>query len=222
MGRLFAIGDIHGCYGPFYRLVTQKINLTKADRLILLGDYVDKGYETKEVIDFIIEMISSGYGVTPLCGNHEAMLIDSWKDKRMLPLWLINEGIMTLNSFGIPEIGEIDKRYIDFFLNLKYFEKSGDYIFVHAGFNDNSEDPFNDIHGMIWESYSEYNNPILKGTTIIHGHRPKKIAFVKEMIAKKSRVIPIDTGCVYGKESGYGYLSALDVGEMELVSVEKE
>ena len=220
MGRLLAISDIHGCFDPFYRLVTEKINLTRSDRLILLGDYVDRGEKSREVIDFIMELVNNKYDVTPLCGNHESMLIDSWKDSGMLPLWLINDGITTLYSFGIQEIEQLERKYLDFFINLRYYETIDDFIFVHAGFNDNAKDPFTDIHGMIWESQTSYNNPLLAGKTIIHGHRPKKVDYIKKMIDQKSKVLPIDSGCVYSKDLGYGILSALDVKNMELISVE--
>ena len=93
-------------------------------------------------------------------------------------------------------------------------------MFVHAGFNDLAPDPFEDKHGMIWECHPSYENPNLKNKTIIHGHRPKRIGFIEKLISENSKVIPIDTGCVYDKEEGYGYLSALDVGAMKLISVE--
>ena len=76
-----------------------------------------------------------------------------------------------------------------------------------------------DNYTMIWETRSGYNNPAFKGKTIIHGHRPKTIDYVKSLIEAKSSVIPIDTGCVYSKESGLGFLSALDVSSMKLVTL---
>jgi serine/threonine protein phosphatase 1 len=75
MNRLFAISDIHGCYRTFYDLVIRKINLKKSDRLILLGDYIDRGDQSKEVVDFIIDLKEKGFDLTMLKGNHEAMLL---------------------------------------------------------------------------------------------------------------------------------------------------
>jgi serine/threonine protein phosphatase 1 len=72
---------------------------------------------------------------------------------------------------------------------------------------------------MIWHCRPSYENPFFAGKTIIHGHRPKTIEFVKNRIAEGSNVIPIDTGCVYNDEEGYGNLSALIVNKLELVSV---
>jgi serine/threonine protein phosphatase 1 len=60
---------------------------------------------------------------------------------------------------------------------------------------------------------------MLSGKTIVHGHRPKTVSFVKKLISEKSKIIPIDTGCVYEKETGYGILSALEVNSMTLFSV---
>jgi serine/threonine protein phosphatase 1 len=220
MGRLLAISDIHGCYDTFRSLLLTHVKLTRSDKLILLGDYIDRGGKSREVIDFIIDLINTGYDVIPLAGNHETMLLDAFKNEMMLPLWLLNDGDTTLESFGEKSVFNISKEYIDFFLGLKFWHGEGDFLFVHAGFNDQAPDPFTDKHGMIWESHSSYENPMLKYRTIIHGHRPKKISYVEDLINENSKVIPIDTGCVYGKEEGYGYLTALDAGEMKLISVE--
>jgi serine/threonine protein phosphatase 1 len=222
MRRLFAISDIHGCYDTFYHLVTDQIKLRKSDRLILLGDYIDRGDKSREVIDFILDLIDSGFDVTALTGNHEVMLADAFRDTGMLPLWFMNSGTDTLASFKISDLSEMESRYIDFFMNLSYFVREGNFIFVHAGFNDKSPDPFEDYYGMIWESRTEYKNPVFRGTTIIHGHRPKTPEYVKKMINEQSSVIPIDTGCVYDRESGYGYLSALEVYSMQLISVSNQ
>ena len=219
MARLFAIGDIHGCFRQFYELVINKIELKKEDKLILLGDYIDRGTQSKEVIDFIIELEQAGFDVTPLMGNHEAMLLESYADTGLLYQWYMNSGETTLASIGISDVRDLQKKYLDFFSGLKFYESIGKCLFVHAGFNDHDSDPFTDTYHMIWESRLFYKNPVLKGRTIIHGHRPKTLEYVEQQIRERSDIIPIDTGCVYGLEMGYGYLSALDVNKMKLFSV---
>jgi serine/threonine protein phosphatase 1 len=219
MGRLFAISDIHGCFKPFYELIVNTIKLTKSDQLILLGDYIDRGDQSKEVIDFIIDLTEEEFNVTPLAGNHEVMLTDSYYDPDVLPLWLMNSGMSTLESFGIQDIREIDNRYLEFFTTLDYYKIIGNMVFVHAGFDDFAINPFADKQSMIWECRLSYQNPKLSGKTIIHGHRPKTISYVKKLIGEKSKVIPIDTGCIYEKQIGYGNLSALEVNSMTLFSV---
>ena len=219
MDRIFAISDIHGCFKPFYELVVNTVILKKSDQLILLGDYIDRGNQSKEVIDFIMDLHKKGFNVTTLAGNHEVMLIDSYYDRDMMPLWILNNGMSTLESFGIQDIREIENRYLEFFKSLEYYKIIGNVVFVHAGFDDSATDPFADNQSMIWESRPSYLNPVLSDKTVIHGHRPKSISYVKKLIAEKSKVIPIDTGCVYGNQTGYGNLSALEVNSMILFSV---
>lgn len=219
MSRLFAISDIHGCYKPFYELVTDTIKLKKSDQLFLLGDYIDRGEQSREVIDFIIDLKRDGFNISILTGNHEAMLLDSYSNRELEPIWLMNNGASTLMSFGIEDIRNIGKHYLDFFSSLEYYKIVGNIIFVHAGFDDFAVDPFYDKHSMIWESRSSYRNPLLSGKTVIHGHRPNFITNLRKQIDQNSSVISIDTGCVYEKEMGYGILTALEVNTMTLYSV---
>jgi serine/threonine protein phosphatase 1 len=219
MSRLIAISDIHGCFMPFYNLVVKEIDLRKSDHLVLLGDYIDRGYNSREVVDYIIDLGKMGFNVTPLTGNHEQLLLEAHRNPEMLPLWLMNSGDTTLNSFGIKDIRDIEQSYLSFFKGLKFYAEEGNNLFVHAGFNDYAEDPYSEIFEMIWECRPVYENPLFKDKTIVHGHRPKTIQYVKKLLSEKSRVIPIDTGCVYDKELGYGNLSALDVTRMTLISV---
>lgn len=74
--RTFAIADIHGCYSTFCALLDQ-IMLTREDELYLLGDYIDRGPDSKKVVDLIIQLQADGFAVKPIMGNHEQMLLDS-------------------------------------------------------------------------------------------------------------------------------------------------
>src|ERR1035437_2343979 len=172
MSRLFAISDIHGCFKPFFELVTNSIKLTKADQLFLLGDYIDRGQQSKEVIDFIIDLNKQGFNVTTLIGNHEVMLLDSYYNRELVAIWMMNNGSSTLMSFGIEDIRNIEEHYLEFLNSLEYYKVVGNVIFVHAGFDDTAIDPFSDKHGMIWDSRQYYRNSMLSGKSIIHGHRP--------------------------------------------------
>jgi serine/threonine protein phosphatase 1 len=222
MSRTFAISDIHGCFQTFHDLVIRNINLQKSDRLILLGDYIDRGDQIKELVDFIIDLKLKGFNITALRGNHEAMLLDSVMNPEIFSLWIMNQGMTTLESFGITDAGQLNKKYSDFFNSLPYYFELGNLLFVHAGFNDFISDPFSDTESMIWECNPSYSNPLLAGKIIIHGHRPKFVSYVQRLLSEKSNVIPIDTGCVYEKELGYRFLSALDVERMELISIPRQ
>lgn len=79
--RMFAIGDIHGCFQPFKHLVETKINLKPTDKLFLIGDYIDRGPDSKEVIDYIIHLQKNGFDIVPLLGNHEALCLEAYENK---------------------------------------------------------------------------------------------------------------------------------------------
>jgi serine/threonine protein phosphatase 1 len=144
-------------------------------------------------------------------GNHEAMLLNAIKDEAELSKWIINGGAETLKSFNVKSPDKIDQVYIDFFNALSFYHAHDDFLFVHAGFNDDVNNPFDDKYFMIWECRKVYNNPALKNKTIIHGHRPVKATDCDERIRSNSSVINIDTGCVYNDRPGYGRLTALEL-----------
>ncbi len=148
--RLFAIGDIHGCFDSLKELIENNILLQKNDKLILLGDYIDRGAKSKEVVDFIIELLENSYNVIPLMGNHDALLLDAFEDEKNISKWIQNGGDETLKSFEISSVKDIESKYIKFFKDLRFYYSFEDCLFVHAGFNDNVLNPFNDYYSMLW------------------------------------------------------------------------
>ncbi len=217
--RIFAIGDIHGCYDQFREMLELKINLTKYDILVLLGDYIDRGPDSKAVIDYILDLQARKFNLIPLRGNHEVMLLDAFKNKNSLTIWLYNGAEETIRSFGLSKINEIDESYVSFFRDLKYYYSLDNYLFVHAGFNDHISDPFQDVHHMIWTCRETYRNPKFMNKTIIHGHNPRPASVLKNQLKSNKQVIGIDTGCVYKGSPGYGKLTAIELNSMQLYSV---
>ena len=217
--RLFAIGDIHGCFNEFKALLEVKIKIRIDDKIILLGDYIDRGPQSKEVIDFIIELRKKGFDIVPLMGNHEAMLLDAFDNEEFLSNWIQNGGLETLKSFGIYSLKNLESKYIEFFKGLTYYFAFEKYLFVHAGFNDDDINPFIDTYFMIWVCKKEYTNSLLINKSVIHGHRPIPFDVCKERVLNKNKVIDVDTGCVYIDKSGYGRLTAIELNTNCLYSV---
>ena len=217
--RLLAIGDIHGCMNPFRELVEKKIRISKSDRIVLLGDYIDRGSQSREVIDYIIDLQKQGFDIIPLMGNHESMLIDSLGSEQSLYNWSMNGGSETLFSFGIKSSKDLDLKYLHFFKSLLFYYILDQFIFVHAGFNNEISDPFQDKSQMIWSRRESYSNPVFSGKIIVHGHTPVPLALCNEAVLSDRNVINIDTGCVYDKSGGYGHLTALELYTRELFSV---
>ena len=208
--RIFAIGDIHGCFDSLKVLVENKIKLKKSDKLILLGDYIDRGDKSKEVIDYIIKRQEQGFDIVPLMGNHESLLLDASESEKNVSKWIQNGGNETLKSFGIASINNLDSRYLKFFKGLKYYYSLNDFLFVHAGFNDSIVNPFTDFYSMLWKCKDFYNNPLLADKIIVHGHNPINITKCNDRVESKHSVINIDTGCVYQDKDGFGRLTAYE------------
>ena len=216
--RIFAIGDIHGCFDGLRTLVEEKISLEKEDKLILLGDYIDRGFQSKDVLDYIMRLRHDGFDIVPLLVNHEQLLIDAYENPRNLSNWTFNGGDTTFESFNIESLQDIDPGYIEFLKSLQYYYLFDNYIFVHAGFNDDIEDPFKDDWVMIWRCSDEYMNPVLKDRIIIHGHCPVTLESCRERVKTNQKVIDIDTGYVFSHIMGYGNLTAIEVNTMKLFS----
>ncbi len=220
--RLFAIGDIHGCYEPLRELIENEINIQKNDQLVFLGDYIDRGKHAKDVIDYIIRLIHDGYQIIPIMGNHEEMLLNAYEDQSNLHIWMYNGGDTTLESFGIRSVKNLSVEYLDFFKKLNYYFKVQQNAFVHAGFNNNTLDPFTDRHSMVWECRKTYTHPMLQNTTIVHGHCAITAKECDKIIRSGSKVIDIDTGCVYNKYPGYGNLTAVELHSRKIFRVRYE
>lgn len=215
--RLIAIGDIHGCFDQFRTMVEENIHATKDDRIILIGDYIDRGSQIREVIDYIINLQEKFFNIIPLLGNHELMLLNAF-NKSDTALWLLNGGAGTLNSFGIKDPKELDDKYIRFFKSLFWYYEFEKYLFVHAGFNDGDANPFEDKISMVWTRRESYTNPKFADRIIIHGHTPITAEECQKNVRSGNRVINIDTGCVYD-DPGYGTLTAIELRSNKLYFV---
>lgn len=215
--RLLAIGDIHGCFEQFRQMIVDKIRATRDDNIILVGDYIDRGPDSRKVIDFILDLQTGGFNIVPLRGNHEVMLLEAI-EKGDSSLWLRNGGAATLRSFGIEAPRELEDRYIKFFKGLPWYFEFEKYLFVHAGLNDDDTDPFKDKVSMVWTRRESYRNPGLAGRIIVHGHTPVTTDDCKRNVAGNSQVINIDTGCVYS-EQGLGTLTAIELNTRNLYFV---
>jgi len=217
--RFFTIGDIHGCFDSLKELVENKIHLKKSDKLILLGDYIDRGDKSKEVVDYIIKLQEHGFDIIPLMGNHEILLLDAFDNKKNTSKWIQNGGNETLKSFGITSIKNIGPKYLTFFKELKYYYSLNKFLFVHAGFNDNVVNPFTDLYSMLWKCKESYNNPLLSNKIIVHGHNPISITKCNDRVESKHSVINIDTGCVYIDKDGFGRLTAYECNDGRILFV---
>jgi serine/threonine protein phosphatase 1 len=222
--RTFVISDIHGCNEAFRRAL-KKINLKKTDKLILLGDLIDRGFDSKGVLDTVLLLKEHNFNVVCLMGNHEEMLLKSIDDNLTKINWLKNGGMETLSSFLTKSIEKIPLKYIDFIKSFEKYYIQDKFIFVHAGLNMTIENPFDDIENMLWLRNQDkfYNKDWLGDRVIIHGHNPTSDENIINSIKNKNDIICIDNGSYFNQE-GFGSICILEleIKKLEFIKVKNE
>jgi len=225
MHRRIVIGDIHGCLRTFRQLLEDKIHLSHDDILYLLGDLIDRGPDSKGVMDYVMSLSDQNYRVHTIRGNHEEMMLTADKGERYMYNWIYNGAEATFNSFGIDMYScllselpaMIPTRYLDFARSTGYFAELEDVLIVHAGFNFLIDDPFTDTNAMIWSRDMLYNRDKAGGRNIIHGHTPVSLEMIHAAVADKNcNLINLDGGCVYTDFAELGNLVGLDLDSRKL------
>lgn len=217
--RRFVISDVHGCAKTLEALVHDQMKLQKADQLFFLGDYIDRGPDSKRVIDFILDLQSNGFQVFTLMGNHESDLIELSRDEPRFLLWHARKN----NLEGMLAGEALKPVYMDFLNKLDLYYELDNCFLVHAGFNFNSPEPFKDKTSMLWIRDFEVGHVKQKGKSVIHGHDPTYLDAIRDSISFKRLKIPLDNGAVYNKKhkifdkDQLGNLCALNIDTHELL-----
>ena len=204
---IIAIGDIHGEIDKLYKLI-KKINPHK-ETLIFLGDYIDRGSHSKQVIDYLLSLKESGYKVIALRGNHEDMLLNALTDHgtAWIDMWAINGGRATLASYDTngKDI-KIPENHIEFIKSMPLYYETEKYIFVHATVRADTPMEEQMIDDLLWGRF--YFKHKL-GKVVVCGHTP-----VNDVTISKNYIM-LDTGaCFKG-----GKLSAIILPENRVVQV---
>jgi serine/threonine protein phosphatase 1 len=213
--RRFVIGDIHGCISTFKELL-KKVGLQAFDHLYILGDMIDRGPSSANIIDYILELKKNGFNIFPIRGNHEQMIItinDFYPEK-------IHK---YLRFYGSADLlnrkGDIKKRYQEFLRSLPLYIELDDFILVHASLDMSTENIFENTNAMLYAKYHVGNPVNLNGKRIIHGHTVKNMKTIKNSVENNSQIICIDNGCVYGgNDKNFGKLVCLNLDTMELTT----
>ncbi len=197
MGAFFAIGDIHGSMDKLNTLMDTIDIDFKKDTLVFLGDYIDRGPSSFEVVSFLITLKKQHENIIFLKGNHEEMLenylagIDRFT-------YLSNGGQQTIDSYmkhGYISGKElIPEDHIEFFKRLDLFYQTDNYIFVHAGLREKIvlQDQLQEDLLWIRQKFIKSNHDF--GKRVIFGHTP-----LAEPLVQPNK-IGIDTGAVYGNK----------------------
>lgn len=213
MGRLFAIGDVHGCLFQLEKLIMRAgINL-KQDTIVFIGDYIDRGHESKGVVDFILELKKKSDRIICLLGNHERMLMDYLSGGIYAGIYLSNGGDATLRTYGATRGREgyevtLPEDHRDFYDSLLSLYETDQYLFVHAGFRPGISLAEQDPDDLIWIRYEFIMSRYDFGKPVIFGHTPLDRVYIDDY------KIGIDTGAVYG-----GLLTCIELPSMTIYQV---
>lgn len=231
MPKRWVIPDVHGYVKTLKSLVGEIIRPMRSDELYFLGDYVDRGPDSKGVIDFIRSLEKDKYNVTALKGNHEDFMVELYEAElksknawwhnfgnKKHKSWLEIGGKATLDSFGVSHIKEVPPDYIDWMRDLKYYVELEKFVLVHAGLNFKNDDPYEDKRSMLWLRDYPIIPEKIGGRRIIHGHVPVNMELIT--LAVKNRIykfIDIDNGPYITGKEGFGNMVALELESMEMV-----
>lgn len=229
MREHWVIPDIHGCAKTLRALIEELIKPSKHDWLYFLGDYIDRGPSSREVIEYLMFLQNEDYNLRLLLGNHEEYLVKSYQEELDLKSvlgfkqknkrkkeWLFHGGKQTMESFGLTDLKLFPKEHIEWMKNLEYYIELDNYILVHAGLNFKIDDPFTDTNSMLWLRDFEIDNKKINNKTIVHGHVPVSLEFIDLSIKNKSyKFIDLDNGCYMTKRDGFGNLVALELNSLE-------
>ncbi len=202
----FVIGDVHGQFDGLMLLLKQ-MNLSPDDQVFFLGDLIDRGAQSAEVVDWVMK---NGHGC--IMGNHEQMCLDSFAYPNTSSVWqgwLINGGSRTLESYGHEGISQ---EHLNWMQNLPLYLDLGDFWLVHAGLNPDLDIDAQTSTEFCWirDPFHRSTEPYFSNKTIITGHT---ITFVfaglkSGDIAQGPGWLGIDTGGYHPKS---GWLTALNL-----------
>lgn len=205
MSRTLAIGDIHGCLTALLALL-DLVQPGADDRLVTLGDYVDRGPDSRGVLDQLIALYDAGR-LMPLRGNHDEMMTFSRDDRLERRMWLRFGGVQTLESYGHRATDDIydrvPQRHWDFLAHdLRNWFETDSYLFVHAIARPDLPLAEQDSNLLLWERLS---GPIAhsSGKQLICGH------------TRQAGGLPLDLGTTVCIDTGIyepdGWLTCLHV-----------
>ncbi|MDR3539275.1 MAG: metallophosphoesterase family protein [Acetobacteraceae bacterium] len=205
--RAYAIGDIHGCLErlvAIHELIAEDMVARPTDMatLIHLGDYVDRGPESAQVVDWLLGGPPvPASAIVNLMGNHEHLMLSAIAsgEAEAAEIWMSNGGADSLLSWGVPRAaaqgewaGRIPVPHLLFLRDLATHVQIGPYLFVHAGIRPGVPLDQQSRHDMLWIREPFLSSKQNHGVVVVHGHTPRQ-----EPMVRPNR-IGIDTGAVMG------------------------
>lgn len=209
--RVIAIGDIHGCAKALAALV-RAIAPGPEDTLVFLGDYIDRGPDSRDVLEQLLALRTQCQ-LVPLLGNHELMLLDALENPRVLWPWLQFGGDATLASYG-GHLEQIPFEHLQFLTACHRYHETATHFFVHANYAPELPLAEQPDYLLFWEHlHARCPGPHVSGKQAIVGHTSQKNGRVLDL----GYLVCIDTYC-----HGGGWLTAWDVTSRQCWQADRE
>ena len=202
-GRRVAIGDIHGCVHALETIINV-IEPGADDEFVLLGDVIDKGRETRETIDLLLQL-SNQCSVVLVQGNHEEMFFGAMDDERLRDVWFNCGGVSMINSYRFcGGIDDVDPEHVAYLQSAVDYYETDEHIFVHANYCPHTAMEDQLPYVLRWSLVDEHEPERHQSDrTVIVGHTEQRDG---ELLVYEN-LICLDTYC-----HGHGWLTAMDVG----------
>ena len=212
-GRIIAIGDIHGCLTALNQLL-EAVAPTSEDTVVALGDYVDRGPDSKGVVDRLIE-VGKECTLVALQGNHEEMMLEVVRGDQPHHRWLQYGGVETLDSYGfIGDLNVISEEHYEFYNAMVDYYETDEHIFLHANYQPNQSLAELDVFTLRWQKLTEFTpGPHMSGKRAVLGHTHDRAGEIFDI----GHLVCIDTYCYGG-----GWLTALDVNSQEIYQANEQ
>ncbi|MBY3132234.1 metallophosphoesterase family protein [Rhizobium laguerreae] len=189
MRYTFAIGDIHGCIDPLRRMIDRIEPYASEGTVVFVGDYVDRGPDSKSVLDRIIAGPSEPWRWICLKGNHEDMMVAAYADGQSRAVWLGNGGLETEISYG----GRVLPQHLQWATDRPLMHVDRHRIFVHAGVDPQIPLDRQSQDDLLWMRFPVDQPGEYWGKHLVHGHTPSR----SNPVTTGNRT-NIDSGCVFG------------------------
>jgi serine/threonine protein phosphatase 1 len=200
--RTIAIGDIHGCAHALEALLGE-INPGPGDTIVCLGDFIDTGRDTEQVIRLLMGLDERGQLVY-LLGNHEEMLLSSLADPKLEEGWMVCGGQATVNSYKFcGTVADIPADHVAFIRACREYWETPHHLFTHANFDPDLSLAAMPPYTLRWSPLDEPQyRPHQSGKKVLVGHTEQRSGEILDL----GSVMCIDTYC-----HAYGWLTAIDV-----------
>ena len=209
--RLYCVGDIHGRLDLLEELHdmirADAADFTGSKGVVYLGDYIDRGAQSKQVLDLLIEQPMEGFDAVHLLGNHEQAMLDFLAHPESAAAWLNFGGQVTLLSYGVGlgrlqmqrQVGvlrdELEEKlpdsHLEFIGSCQLLHAEGSYCFAHAGIRPGRPLDEQVAEDLLWIREDFTRSRADHGCIVVHGHT------INEEVERLPNRIGIDTGAFY-------------------------